>query len=82
MSEYNRRLSPEEYLALERQSEVRPLRTIEPLAEVVFISQEDVEVERFSRQPEGGWLLLEASRLEDSLPLPSIGNSSPVPVFS
>jgi Uma2 family endonuclease len=48
-------------------------RTIESLAEIVLVSQERVEVERYSRQPEGGWLLLEANRLEDRLPLPSIG---------
>jgi Uma2 family endonuclease len=47
-------------------------RTIESLAEVVLVSQERVQVERFSRQPEGGWLLFEASRLEDRLPLASI----------
>jgi Uma2 family endonuclease len=48
-------------------------RTIESLAEIVLVSQERVEVERFSRQPRGGWLLLEANRLEERLPLPSIG---------
>jgi Uma2 family endonuclease len=48
-------------------------RTIESLAEIVLVSQERVEVERYSRQPEGGWLLLEANRLEDRLPLPAIG---------
>ncbi len=47
-------------------------RTIESLAEVVFISQERVEVERFSRQPDGDWLLHAADRLEDRLPLPAI----------
>jgi Uma2 family endonuclease len=48
-------------------------RALESLAEIVLVSQERIEVERFSRQPEGGWLLLEANRLEDRLPLPSIG---------
>ncbi|MEA2691682.1 MAG: hypothetical protein QOJ16_1069 [Acidobacteriota bacterium] len=48
-------------------------RTIESLAEIVLVSQERIEVERYSRQPEGGWLLLEANRLEDRLLLPSIG---------
>ncbi|HVT61380.1 MAG TPA: Uma2 family endonuclease [Thermoanaerobaculia bacterium] len=48
-------------------------RTIESLAEVVLVSQERVEVERFSRQPDGGWLLLEANRIEERLALPSIG---------
>jgi Uma2 family endonuclease len=53
-------------------------RTIESLTEVVFISQERIEVERFSRQPDGGWLLHEASRREDLLPLPAIGCEIPL----
>jgi Uma2 family endonuclease len=53
-------------------------RTIESLAEVVLVSQERVQVERFSRQPEGGWLLFETSRLEDRLPLPSIACELPL----
>jgi Uma2 family endonuclease len=48
-------------------------RTIQSLAEVVFISQERVEVERFSRQPNGDWLLHEVNQLEHRLPLPAIG---------
>src|SRR5262249_14077336 len=48
-------------------------RTIETLQEVVLVSQDRVEVERFSRQPNGDWLLSEAKRLEDRVPLPSIG---------
>jgi Uma2 family endonuclease len=48
-------------------------RTIETLQEVVLVSQDRIEVERFSRQPNGDWLLSEATRLEDHLPLPSIG---------
>jgi Uma2 family endonuclease len=59
--------------AYDRGKKFAHYRTIESLAEVVLISQEQVEVERFSRQPEGGWLLLEANRLEDRLLLPSIG---------
>jgi len=53
-------------------------RTIASLAEVVLISQERIEVERFSRQPEGGWLLFEANRLEEHLPLPAIGCELPL----
>jgi Uma2 family endonuclease len=53
-------------------------RTIESLAEVVLVSQERVQVERFSRQPEGGWLLFEASQLEDRLPLASIACELPL----
>ncbi len=59
--------------AYDRGQKFAHYRTIESLAEIVLVSQERVEVERFSRQPEGGWLLLEANRLEESLALPSIG---------
>lgn len=48
-------------------------RTIETLQEVVLVAQDRVNVERFSRQPEGAWLLSEAKRLDDRLALPSIG---------
>jgi Uma2 family endonuclease len=64
--------------AYDRGKKFAHYRTIESLAEVVFISQEQVEVERYSRQPEGGWLLLEANRLEDRLPLPAIGCELPL----
>jgi Uma2 family endonuclease len=64
--------------AYDRGKKFAHYRTIESLAEVVFISQEQVELERFSRQPGGGWLLLEANRLEDRLPLPSIGCELPL----
>ena len=53
-------------------------RTIESLAEVVFVSQEEVAVERYSRQPDGSWLLRECNRPEDRLPLPAIGCELPV----
>jgi Uma2 family endonuclease len=48
-------------------------RTIETLQEVVLVSQDRIDVERFSRQPKGDWLLSEAKRLEDRLSLPAIG---------
>ena len=64
--------------AYDRGKKFAHYRTIESLAEVVFISQERVEVERFSRQPEGAWLFLEANRLEDRLPLPAIGCELPL----
>jgi len=53
-------------------------RTLESLAEVVLVAQERVQVERYSRQPEGGWLLFEANRLEDRLLLPAIGCELPL----
>jgi Uma2 family endonuclease len=64
--------------AIDRGRKFAHYRTIESLAEVVLVSQERVQVERFSRQPEGGWLLFEASRLEDLVPLPSIACELPL----
>ena len=59
--------------ATDRGSKFAHYRTIESLAEVVLVAQERVQVERYTRQPEGGWLLFEARHLEDRLPLSSIG---------
>jgi Uma2 family endonuclease len=53
-------------------------RTIESLQEVVLVSQDRVGVERFSRQPQGDWLLSEAKRLEECMSLPSIGCELPL----
>jgi Uma2 family endonuclease len=64
--------------AYDRGKKFAHYRTIASLVEVVFISQEQVEVERYSRQSGGGWLLLEANRLEDRLPLPAIGCELPL----
>jgi Uma2 family endonuclease len=48
-------------------------RTLESLREYVLVSQEEVRVELFTRQHEGHWLLSEASRLEEAVPLAAIG---------
>lgn len=64
--------------AIDRGRKFAHYRTIESLAEVVLVSQERVQVERFTRQPEGGWLLFEAGKLEDRLPLPSIACELPL----
>jgi Uma2 family endonuclease len=64
--------------AYDRGKKFAHYRTIESLAEVVLVSQERIEVERFSRQSAGGWLLFEANRLEDHLSLPAIGCELPL----
>ena len=48
-------------------------RTLESFREYVLVSQEEVRVELFTRQDDGHWLLSEASRLDETLPLASIG---------
>ena len=48
-------------------------RTLESLREYVLVAQEEARVELFTRQEDGHWLLSEASRLEETLLLASIG---------
>ena len=48
------------------------------LAELVLVAQDEARVERFTRQEDGRWLLSEANRWGDSLPLPSIGCEIPL----
>ena len=48
-------------------------RGIESLAEYLLVAQDRVHVDLYTRQQDGRWVLSEASRLEDTLELPSIG---------
>lgn len=48
-------------------------RTIPSFAEYLLLAQDRIYAEHFVKQPAGGWLLTEASRMEDVLELPSIG---------
>ena len=48
-------------------------RAIESLAEYLLVAQDRVHVDLYTRQQDGRWILSEASRLEDTLELPSIG---------
>ena len=48
-------------------------RTLDSLREYLLVSQEEIRVELFTRQEEGHWLLTEASRLEETVSLGSIG---------
>jgi len=50
-------------------------RQIESLKELILISQEDCNVERFVRQETGGWLLLQETNRDKMLPIESIGIS-------
>lgn len=53
-------------------------RTVESLREYVLVAQDEVRVELFTRQEDGHWLLSEASRLEEAIPLASIGCELPL----
>jgi len=48
-------------------------RAIESLAEYLLVAQDRVHVDLYTRQPDGSWVLSEASRLEDTLELRSVG---------
>jgi len=50
-------------------------RTIPTFAEYLLLAQDRVCAEHFVKQPAGGWLLTEMSRIEEVLDLPSIGCS-------
>jgi Uma2 family endonuclease len=47
-------------------------RQLASLQEYVLIAQDRVRVERYARQPDGQWLLLETTRLGDTVQLASI----------
>jgi len=48
-------------------------RTLDSLGEYLLVSQDEVRVELFTRQEDGHWLLSEASRLDETVTLGSIG---------
>ena len=53
-------------------------RMLESLREVVFVSQDRVLVEQFTRQEDGRWILTEATRLDEVLEVASIACDLPV----
>ena len=59
--------------AWDRGGKFEQYRQRDSLQEYVLIAQDRPHVERFTRQPDGQWLLTERNGLEASLPLSSIG---------
>src|SRR6185436_1384401 len=60
--------------AYDRGRKFAQYRTLESFREYVLVSQDEVRVEIFTRQDDGHWLLSqEAGRLEETVPLASIG---------
>ena len=59
--------------AYDRGEKFAHYRLLESLAEYVLIAQDRCQVERFTRQPDGQWLLAEAHDLGAAIALPSIG---------
>jgi Uma2 family endonuclease len=48
-------------------------RNIESLAEYLLVAQDRIHVDVYTRQADGRWVLSEASRLEDTIEVRSIG---------
>ena len=59
--------------AYDRGRKFEHYRTLDSLAQYLLVSQDRVHVDLYTRQPGGCWVLSEASRLEDTLELRSLG---------
>jgi Uma2 family endonuclease len=59
--------------AYDRGKKFELYRALESLRDYVLIASERIEVEHFSRQPNGQWLFTAAGHLEDSITVESIG---------
>jgi len=58
--------------AYDRGKKFSHYRTLDSLAEYLLVSQEEPRVEHYLRQPDGDWLLHEATRLDGTVSLPTI----------
>ena len=47
-------------------------RTLDALAEYLLVAQDAPRVEQYVKQPDGDWLLHEATRLDEAIVLPTI----------
>jgi Uma2 family endonuclease len=59
--------------AYDRGKKFAHYRALDSLREYVLIASDRVQVERYSRQPGGQWLLTAVNRLEDTIELESAG---------
>jgi Uma2 family endonuclease len=58
--------------AYDRGEKFAQYRTLDTLTDYLLISQDQPLVERFTRQPDGGWLLTESAGLDAVMPIDSI----------
>ncbi len=58
--------------AYDRGEKFAQYRTLDMLTDYVLISQDRPLIERFTRQPDGGWLLTESAGLDAAMPIESI----------
>ena len=59
--------------AYDRGKKFELYRQIPTLREYLLVSQTEPRIEQFARQPDGRWLLTEASGLESKIEVPSLG---------
>jgi Uma2 family endonuclease len=59
--------------AYDRGKKFELYRSLDSLREYIMVSSDRIQIERYSRQAEGKWLLTAASRLEDTIELESAG---------
>lgn len=59
--------------AYDRGNKFAHYRRVETLTDYLLIAQDRPRIERFSREPDGGWRLFEASGLDTEMNVPSIG---------
>jgi|SRR5579864_2821919 len=59
--------------AYDRGKKFELYRSLDSLREYMLVSSDRIQIERYSRQAEGKWLLTAASRVEDAIELESAG---------
>jgi Uma2 family endonuclease len=59
--------------AYDRGRKFEQYRSIESLEDYLLVSSDRVQVDLYTRQPDGRWLLTSASGMEESLELQSVG---------
>src|ERR1051325_195849 len=59
--------------AYDRGKKFEHCRQINTLQEYLLVSQEEARIEQFTRQPNGGWILKEATGSNAAIQLPSLG---------
>lgn len=59
--------------AYDRGKKFEHYRALASCTDYLLVAQDHVRVEHYARQPQGRWLLTEAGRPRDVVPLPSIG---------
>lgn len=64
--------------AYDRGKKFEHYQSIDSLKEYVLVAQDRVHVDRFTRQPDGGWLLTAVGSKGASIELPTLGGSIPL----